>query len=261
MAISWLKQGEESAKILEQEKAAQAKRQAEQGKTFRFWMKPGDEASIWFVDGVMSPKGYLTPPRYYEHTVMFNNSWDNIVCPQQTMPNSKESCPICEGKDKAALVSLFTVIDTRPYTTKNGVVIAYTRKLFVAKPTTFDLLNKLAVKRGGLIGCRFDVSRSGPKSPNVGDVFDFQEKNPDQDALRAMFTSTFKVKDKQSGQDVQKTVCSWEPLEYDKEIIFRTGDELRKMGFGAPQSSMGGGFSGGDTTSDAGATEDYEKHL
>jgi hypothetical protein len=260
MAVSWLKQGEDSAKLHEQEKAAQIKRQSEQGKSFRFWLKKGDEASIWFVDGALHTKGYLAPPRYYEHTVFFNNTWDNIVCPQQTMPSAKEVCPICEGKDRAALVSLFTVIDTRPYTTKNGITIPFTRKLFVAKPTTFDMLNKMAIKRGGLTGCRFDVSRTGDKSPNVGDVFDFQEKSTDVEALTQMFTSTFKVKDKQSGSDIQKTVNLWEPLPYEKEIIFRTGDELRKMGFGAPTG--GSGFSQ-DTSpaADAGKGEDYETHL
>lgn len=262
MSVSWLKQGEESAKAFEQEKAAAEKRKAEQGKAFRFFLPgPGEEASLWFVDGVLSPKGYLTPPRFYEHFVMFNGKWDNVVCPQQTDPSSGDKCPICEGQDRPSLVSLFTVIDTRPYTTKNGIVIPFTRKLFVAKPTTFELLNKLAVKRGGLIGCRFDVSRTSKKAAAVGDVFDFQEKATDMEAMRTKYTSTFKSKDK-DGKDQMKTVCYWEALNYEKEIVFRTGDELRKMGFGAPQSSMPSEQAPQETpTESAGAAEDYKDHL
>lgn len=254
MSVSWLKQGEESAKMHEVEKQNQEAKKAEQGKSFRFFIKKGQEASLLFVDGVLGPKGYITPPRFYEHfTIMPGGKWGNVVCPQMTLPQSGDKCPVCENKDKAALVSLFTVIDLTPYTTKTGVVIPFSRKLFVAKPTTFELINKLAVKRGGLAGCRFDVSRTGDKSPSVGDVFDFQEKLTDVEALKAKFTRSFKTKD-----GTEKTVCDYEPIDYNKEIVFRTGDELRAMGFGNPTGNM---TMGGSSESNVGTGEDYKDML
>lgn len=254
MSVSWLKQGEESAKMHEQEKINQEAKKAEQGKSFRFFIKKGQEASIIFVDGVLGPKGYLTPPRFYEHfTIMPGGKWGNVVCPQQTLPQSGEKCPLCETKDKASLVSLFTVVDLTPYTTKNGIVIPFTRKLFVAKPTTFELINKLAIKRGGLAGIKFDVSRTGDKSPSVGDVFDFQEKYTDLAALKAQFTRTFKTK-----EGTEKTVCEFEAIDYDKEIPFRSGDELRAMGFGNPVGTMN---MGGTSEGNVGSGEDYKDML
>lgn len=281
MSVGWLATGDESAKLAEKEKVAAEQRKAEQGKAFRFWIKPGQEASVWFVDGVLSSKGILQPPRFYEHTVLFNGKWDNIVCPQMTVPQAGDKCPICEGKDRPSLVSIFTVLDMTPYTIKSGAnegkVIPYTRKLFVAKPGTFEMLNKLAGKRGGLSGLRIDVSRTKDKAPNVGDVFDVQEKAEGlvqaiahakegfsgtaymcSDAMKAKFTSMFKGKDK-DGKEVMKTLCAWEPLDYSKEIVFRSGDQLRQMGFGAPSAPMPD--SAQADAAAAGSVDEYKNEL
>src|SRR4051812_14806107 len=103
MAISWMKTGEESHKAHEEQKAKQAVRNEER-KAFRFFLqeqkdasgnKTGkyDEASIWFVDGAIGKYGALNPPRFYEHNVyLTTGGWQNIVCPEQTLPNkAKES--------------------------------------------------------------------------------------------------------------------------------------------------------------------------
>ena len=244
MAVSWLKTGAESEKVAAENALATEKRKSGQGKLFRFFLKKGEEGKICFVDGELSSKGYLIPPRFYEHFVNQGGEWMNVICPQQTNPASGEKCPICEGKDKPSLVSLFTVIDLRPFVTKDGKTIPFTRKLFVAKPMTFELLNKLAAKRGGLSGCVFDVSRVGDKSPAVGDMFDFQERYTSEKGAE-LFTVTFKTKE---GQD--KTVNLYQPADYANEIVYRTGDELRKMGFGSPLPSYDEGQSGGTDYSD-----------
>lgn len=242
MSVEWLKTGSESQKMADAEKAVTEKRRAEQNKMFRFFLKKKGEGKVLFVDGDLGPQGYLTPPRFYEHFVNFNGDWVNIVCPQQTNPAADDKCPICEGRDRPSLVSLFTVIDLVPYTTKDGRVIPFTRKLLVAKPTTFELLNKLAVKRQGLVGAIFDVSRINDKAPAVGDVYDFTEKI-NVDEAKKKYIATFKAKDAKNGQEVQKTVCLFEPAKYTEEIIYRTGDQLRQMGFGAPGTSVPSGGS------------------
>ncbi len=141
---------------------------------WRFWLKPGEEATITFVDGDLSPEGFLLPPRFYEHNLYLNGKHNNMfVCPEKTSPESGEKCPICEDpQERPSLVALFTVIDHRVFLSKENKQITNRPKLFVAKTQTVEMLNKLAAKLGGLSGQTFDVSRStSEKSPSVGDLF------------------------------------------------------------------------------------------
>lgn len=235
MSVSWLKTGEESAKIAAQEKIAAEKRKDETGKAYRFFLKVKEERKILFVDGQLSKHGVLLPPRLYEHTVNFAGEWINVPCPEQTNPGQGEKCPICEGRDRADLVSLFTVIDLTPYTTKNGVSIPYSRKLYVAKQQVFEMLNKFAVAlgKGGLRGQVFQVSRSTDKSARVGDVMIPIQHMTDEEA-KSQFLNKFVAKDGTS-----KAEQKFEVLDYAKEITYRTSDQLRAAGFGMPKQSVG----------------------
>jgi hypothetical protein len=255
MAINWLKQGQESQALAKQEEAAQQARKDAQGKLFQWFLKDKEDASCTFVDGDLSPEGFLLPPRYYEHTVKVGGQFQNYVCPEQTDPAGGHKCPICEQGERPSLVALFTVIDHRSFKGKDDKVYTNTRKLLKAKPTSFELLNKLAIKRGGLAGCRFDVSRNGDKSAAIGSLFDFTEKNPVDD-LKAKYTRTYKDKDGK-----EHTVCDFEPANYTEEIVFRGEDELRQLGFGKGAVSGGmSGFSGSNPGGNATAT-DYSKEL
>lgn len=259
MGVSWLKKGAASASVAQQEAASAEQRKAEQGKMWRFWMKEGEEARITFVDGDLSPEGFLLPPRFYEHNVYLNGSWNNLfVCPEMSNPEAHEKCPICEGGDRPSLVALFTIIDHRVFKGKtDGKSYTNTPKILAAKSQTFEMLNKLAVKRGGLAGCTFDVSRMGDKSASVGSMFDFIEKG-ETEALKAKFTRTFIGDDKK-----EKTVSIFVPTDYEKEIVYRDADELRKLGFGK-QTMTGGspaGFSGGASGGEQSGSTNYGDHL
>lgn len=259
MAITWLKKGEESAKIAAQEQAEAEKRKAEMGKLYRFWLKEGEEARITFVDGELSPEGFLLPPRFYEHNIYLNGSYNNhFVCPEKTNPGSGEKCPLCEGGDRPSLVALFTIIDHREFKTKAGDIIKDSPKLLVAKGITFEMLNKIAVKRGGLAAATFDVSRLGDKAAAVGSMFDFIEKH-DPDMLRKELTRKFKNKE---GQEVIETV--FKPADYETEIVYRTEAELRALGFGKPgmaAPSHQAMSHGPASSSPAGASADYSDQL
>lgn len=250
--MSWMMKDEASAKAAEQEKAAAEQRKKEQGKAFKWWLNKGEEGKLVFVDGNLNKNGILTPPRFFQHSYIFLLGQRlDVVCPKLTAPHLKDTCPLCEVKDRASLVSLFTVVDQRPYTNKEtGKVIPFTRKLFAAKQTTFEQLNKIAVLQGGLAGAEFMVSRVAEKAAAVGDNFyPLGKKNAQEWSEK--FTVSFKTK-----EGDQKTVNLFQPLDYDKEIVYRTGDELRKMGFGNPDSNTnptmpttgteGSGSDGGD---------------
>lgn len=255
MAIKWMKTGADSVQAAQKEAAIKQQQADQKGKLFDYWMKKGEDGSITFVDGALNEDGVLAPSRYWEHSLHLNGTWGHTyVCPEQTNPASGEKCPICESGDKPYLVSLFTVIDHRTFPSKDGTKIYKdTRKLFPVKSGTFEKLNKLALKRGGLAGCTFDVSRSmDEKSPRVGDLFDFTSKEEDLDVLRAKYTRSYKDKD---GKEV--TVCDFEPAIYDEEIVYRGEEELRKLGFGKPP--VGGSMPNAVSKKPAGV--DYSSQL
>ncbi len=232
MAASWLKKGAASAGLAQAEKAQQAKQAESKGKLFRFWLKNDTDASITFLDGELSEDGFLLPPRFYEHNLQINGKWGNhVVCPEQSAPESGEKCPICETGDRPSLVALFTVIDHRESTGSNGKTYKDQVRLFVAKNQTYEILNKLAIKRGGLVGTRWDVSRSGDKSASVGNMFDYTDTR-ELDAIIAEYTRTYEA-------DGKTITVAPGVADYEKEIDFKTGDELRAEGFGAAQVGVG----------------------
>jgi hypothetical protein len=133
-------------------------------------------------------------------------------------------------------VAVFTVIDHSSYTSKkDGITYSDQVRLFVAKRDTVKILQKLAVKRGGLAGVRFDVSRTGDKSASVGSVFDFTDKL----APNLMLA---KYGEKAT------------PIDYDALLggMYLPAKELRKLGFGSSSSPLGS-----ESASDA----DYDDKL
>jgi len=229
LAFTFLKTGAASAKLAQKAAAEQEARQQSGNRMFRFWMKEKEEARITFVDGDLAKEGplagYPDPPRYYEHNLFLNGVWNNFfVCPEKTSPDSGEKCPICESGDKPALVALFTVIDHRQIQSKDKTkTYKDTKKLLVAKPQTYELLTKHAIKRGGLAGCTFDASRVGDKSASVGSMFDFVEKK-DVKELQKLYM--VERTDPKTNQKVK--VTNFTPADYEKEIQYRTGEQLRK---------------------------------
>ena len=176
---------------------------------FRFWLNKQESCYITFLDGDLDQDGLIDNPVLYQHQLQLNGSWNNFyVCTAD-----KEPCPICEDGKTPSLVQLFTVIDHRSYESKGGKVYKNTRKLFVAKRGTMDLLQKIATKRGGLTGATFDASRLGEKAPAVGDSFDFERKTP---------LETIQAK---LGEEMV-------PADYEHEFEYKTADELRAEGFG-----------------------------
>jgi len=261
MAFTFLKRGAESAKMAAKAAAEAEQRRSEQGKLFRFWMKEKEEARITFVDGELSKEGaltgYLDPPRYYEHNLFLNGQWNNFFyCPEKTNPDANDKCPLCESGDKPALVALFTIIDHRqiPSTKDKTKIWKDQKKLLVAKPQTFELLTKHAIKRGGLAGGTFDASRVGDKSAAVGSMFDFVEKKTIEELQKLYMIERV---DPKTNQKVK--VTNFTPADYEKEIAYRTGDELRELTKGSPVGSDVP-FVSGSGTAATGAV-DYSKDL
>lgn len=243
----WMKTGAASQQLAEQEAIEALKRKEEQGKMFRFYLKTGEEARITFVDGALNKDGYLTPPRFYEHTIQVAGKWEEYVCPEKTNPESGDKCPICASGDRPYLVSLFTVIDHREFKSKDGSkTYSDMPRLLALKPKGFEIVAHKAKKQGGLEGRTFDVARLGENATNTGDVWDFVEKK-DIAELQAQFMRN--VKD-DKGNDTGKKETYFVQADYEEEIVFRTGDELRAMGLGVASA-------GGSTYSSANKNTGY----
>lgn len=220
-SMSFLKQGA-AAKQAQVEASAKAEAaKAEAGKLWRFRIPEGDEddRTITFLDGTLDEDGTLDAPMWHEHTLQLGGNWKNVPC-----TSHEEPCPICANGDNAALVAGFTVIDHTPFVIKNGPnagkKITQSRKLFVAKRTTYALLQKLAAKHGGLAGTTWEVSRTGDKSPAVGNIFQFSEKN------------TMVELKKQFKDDA-------EPADFAEEITYYNREELIQQGVKASGAKVG----------------------
>lgn len=221
----FLKKGAESQKLAEVEKAQAELRKNEQGKPWRFFMGKGDSTYITFVDGEVDHEGHLVPPRLYEHNLKINGKWGNLfVCPEQSEPEAGYKCPICAQGDRPTLYSAFTIVDHTESFSKDGTK-SYKdqRRLFMATPKTYERLYKIAQKRGGLAGARFEVSRSeDAMSPSVGDFFDFEDKSSPEE-LKGKWVNEY-TKDGEKVREDQFT-----PIDYDNAFTYHTPDELRAM--------------------------------
>lgn len=218
--LSFVKKGKQAQEAMERE---ERKSEHSKNDVYRFWVPKDKTTTLTFLDGDLVD-GMLDIPFLYEHNVNMNGSWNNwFICTQDSEP-----CPICEGGGKPYYAGFLTVIDHSEYTSKkDGKVHKDNIKLFVAKRETIKQLQMMAVKRGGLRGCTFDVARTGDKSASVGNVFDFTEKLTNQQLVA-----------KYKGKDFDKS----KPIDYNKLFteMYMDAKELRKLGFGSMSGPVGG---------------------
>ena len=215
--MSFLKRGKTAQEAFAQEEHKSEMKQ--KNTLFRFWVPKDKDASITFIDGNLVD-GVLDVPFMYEHNIMQNGKWGNFyICTQDVEP-----CPICEGGSSPSYVGMLAVIDHSEYVSKkDGATHKDNVKLFVAKRDTIKTLQKLAVKRGGLRGCRFDVSRTGDKSPSVGNMFDFIEKVSEEQMVA-------KYGDKAAQLNYEEIMSK----------VYMSAADLRKLGFGSTAGPVGG---------------------
>lgn len=214
--MSFLRRGEKAKATFQQEDAKADLKSKNQN--IRFYIPNGGETKITFLDGEIKD-GMLDIPFFYQHSVHMNGSYNNhFVCTQD-----EEPCPICEGGNEPSYVGALSVIDHSEWTSKkDGSIHKNEIKMFVAKRNTIKTLLKMAIKRGGLTGCTFDVSRTGDKEAAVGNVFDFSEKTPLKELAQVY------------GGKGKPPVT---PLKYDELISYMPASELRKLNFGSTQGA------------------------
>lgn len=221
---SWVKTGKAAKEALAEEEAKAAMAKEAQGKMWRFWMPEDSERQGTFLNGEVDSDGLLDIPMFYEHSMKINGKTQQFICTAE----AEGYCPICDrGDAKPYLVGVLTIIDHHPYKIKNGAnagkTVQNVRKLFVAKKATINLLTKLAVKRGGLTGCTFDITRGDSKSAAVGTMFDYVSKHTSSE-----IAAKFGLKP----EEVQ-------PAKLEDEIVYKSAKELVDLGVGKAVNGFG----------------------
>lgn len=163
--MGWFKTGESAQKAVNDELVNREMNR----KPPRFWMKPGQEAELIFVDddGIT----------FYEHNLKLNENWGNFFTCLKSDESGDRRCPLCESRYDNYLVTLYTVIDCTKFVDKKGATRQYERKILAVKPEVAKkIVRKKAAQKGSLVGCKFTVFRTSDKSGNSGDDFEFIDR-------------------------------------------------------------------------------------
>jgi hypothetical protein len=226
MSLSFLKKGDAAQTAFDQAEAKQAAGAAAAAGgndgaflyKHRFWMPAEAETMITFLDGDLNENGVLDEICYNEHQLQIAGDWKNFF----PCVSDDEPCPLCNSGLNPSFVSVFTVIDHSEWTDKKGQVHKDQKRLYAVKRESLKLLRKMAVKRDGLRGCSFDLSRTGDRSPAVGSHYDFLKKWEDMD----------KFKESYNLDDV-------DGLDYEDTIQYKTAKELTDLGLGVASGGIG----------------------
>ena len=227
--MSWYRIGREAKERIKREKEKKEKRKEDREKWYlhpyvRIWMRPGQKLTCTFVDDNHHPEGYDWPYEVCEHQVKINNNWENITCTKgmkvkdyyqilgtkdpyvlksegiiddinNFSDNDSVGCVLCERSFYSFSIVPNTVIDHEGWVDKEGIQHSDVLKLLVVKNLGYSHLESQREKRGGLRGCRFEIERMTPDSPNTGDKFDFEGKIELPDDIQpAPYNEVFKPK-------------------------------------------------------------------
>lgn len=223
--------GGAAKEALQRERALAKQRDLDrENSVFRFYLKPEQEETITFLDGDLDEDGDLENICYYEHTIN-TKGYPKYVCIND--PSTGVECPICATGDNPYFATVFTVLVHKEWASKqdikDGIKHEASIQLFVAKSSVADKLRKKAKKYGGLAGVTFEVSRSNADAFNVGDDFDYVQKN-----TLAELVDGFPNEVDKNGNTVVK------PLDYNKVLQIYSESELHDLGFGTPTQAVGG---------------------
>ena len=132
----------------------------------RYWIKNETSGDFIFVND--------TPLTIHEHAPRVIGSFNNEVTCLQNIEEDVACCDLLGVKSRY-LAGFYTVVDCSKYVDKKGVNHQYEVKLFPAKQRTLKKLKSKMDQKGSLAGSMYRASRYDPKSPSVGEDFDFQK--------------------------------------------------------------------------------------
>ncbi len=146
----------------------EAEKEAARGRgVSRFWMPPDSTKEIIILDD--------EPFCIWEHALKINEKWkgNEHTCRKGI---GDSVCPLCQSGANRYYVGFLTILDHTGFEDKEGKQHTNLRRLFPMKSDTLNRFAKFKERKKSLVGWKVEVTRSGKKSPAVGDMFDFIEK-------------------------------------------------------------------------------------
>lgn len=217
--MSWYQAG----KAAEEKKTAEEKKAAEERKNnvYRHWMPQEHSIKATFLDPNVYEDGVEMPFMFSEHNIQLKGHWRNWFTCIEGIPHPEtgkpQRCPICASGDNPYTAAAFTIIDHSRWESKKkkGQFHQHERKLLVVKAEARKVILKRHAKKGELRGWLVEITRTGDKSVNTGNDFDFEHKhNSDQEFSE--FTN-----------GVHKALPA--PVDYMKHFAPKTQEELSKI--------------------------------
>jgi hypothetical protein len=227
--------------------------------TRRFYMKPGADATIVFLDGDNSEDEPIG--NYKEHQFeSTTGNWPNFA----SCTGAAGGCVFCKAGVRAYDAFPFTIIQMKPtWTDRDGNEHKNQRKLFIAKKESMQRLLRQIEKREGLAGTVWNIYRSNQRAYTVGDDWEFVEKIGDED-------DTAKQRRRAVAKKLELDKDKCERIDYRKELKPKTAEELEEVGAdvegtkrrqdsyrSGAKGGGGGGRSGGDKKSGGNVEVDY----
>ena len=170
---SWFEQGYEGLDR-EEEKARVRKEQKEK--------MSGDLRRLWLPAKKNLEATFVTDPPFcfWEHQLQIDGNWRNWATCVRGLEGYKY-CPICKLSDKIKkfwryYAGAYKIIDHNEWTDRSDVFHKDTPLLMIARKDSLAVFRNHANIRSGLVGCRYNVFRSGSKSASIGDDWNFLEK-------------------------------------------------------------------------------------
>jgi len=230
---SWMRRGKSAEKLYEKE---EQRIQADRAQFFRFRMDDGDTTRITFLTGELDEDGILDCPVFPEHRLFNGRRPRFVVCLDHG--DEPQRCPLCEAGNRPSNVALFLIVDHTKGKSRAGKTFHHQLRILAAKPQTKKKLQLKAKKLGGLAGYTFEVSRTGDRSPSVGDDF---EAVGDRKSLETIAKAVAKAKadDVEGRKKVYKSIMESVPPDWPKQSEFLTEKQMIAAGLGEAPSGPG----------------------
>ncbi|WEV89381.1 hypothetical protein H10PHJ05_80 [Aeromonas phage HJ05] len=238
---SWLKRGSEgmSQSAVEREEARRRAEERRSTSANRFWLGKGESCSIVVLDSTPDDLVFM-----HEHNLQDSEGRPNIYEP---CVKEFSECVLCqgfgqpEGKPTYSYYGMYlSVIDTRPFVTRDQEEVPFDRKLMCIKQNQheqfFELFQRAMNEHGTIRGMEIILTRPAEgRSSNLGNIdvgddgFDYVLLT--EEDLLADFGHDAVLNT--AGEVIMPENGKLEPFDYTKLFPRPDPDELRKK-YGAP---------------------------
>ncbi len=220
---SWMLRGQQAAQVREGE-IARAQQRREQGYApFRYRLRPpkdgqpGEQGDIIILDNELGPC-------FYEHAIPGpGKDWSRTT--NELCPREYDNCPICASPNGESYYAMFmSVIDMRPYTSRAGVLVPFSRKLLVVKTAAQATFVRLAERHGNMRGMQLLMTRDGPMSAAIG-APEFVAMHDEQTIIGSFQHAEVRAQD---GRVIKPENGDCYPFDYGRIFTRPTGEDLRR---------------------------------